>query len=297
MDGISHGNAATAASSRGWFVGHFVSNDPYRQTTLVEAKWGIHSRSDKKKPYEANRSACSMSILVEGKFRFEFRRGEQTENVTLAKPGDYAIWLPNVGHRGFAEEDNTVVLTLRWPSVPNDSYKVGKYAVWLIPSVEHHSFFKGLIADLASRHESHPFAPHMTLCSGEFEEDTPTLLKQVNRLIDDLQPVTLSVEGVGHCNDFFTFLFVQLSNDEAEIPFKLATDIIHNTRKPDVGAHLSLMYSNQYTQIDRTRVIEELLPTLPTKIVFDEVQIVVPKEGDWYDIPNWQVQYARKLPK
>jgi hypothetical protein len=124
MDGVSHGNAEKAAARHGWFVGHFVDNDAYRHTTDVEVKWWTHKKSEEDKPFEGNYSARSMSILIEGAFRFEFRRRENVEEVLLEKPGDYVVWLPNVEHRGFAQIDNTIMLTMRWPSRPDDHFQV-----------------------------------------------------------------------------------------------------------------------------------------------------------------------------
>ena len=34
----------------------------------------------------------------------------------LEQPGDYALWAPGVAHRWTIEQDDTVVMTVRWPS-------------------------------------------------------------------------------------------------------------------------------------------------------------------------------------
>jgi hypothetical protein len=123
MEGVSHGNAKNVASSRGWFIGFFVDNDPCRQTNSVEVKWGIHHTGRRDKAWEGNHTARSISILIQGRFRFEFRHDNETQEVWPEDPGDYAVWLPEVEHRGFAEVDNTVMLTIRWPSVPGDHFE------------------------------------------------------------------------------------------------------------------------------------------------------------------------------
>lgn len=46
-------------------------------------------------------------------FRLEFPRGD----VVLAEQGDYVVWGRGVDHSWEAEEES-VVLTVRWPSVP-----------------------------------------------------------------------------------------------------------------------------------------------------------------------------------
>jgi quercetin dioxygenase-like cupin family protein len=42
--------------------------------------------------------------------------------VPLTRPGDYVVWGPGVDHSWRAEQD-AVVLTVRWPSVPG--FRVG----------------------------------------------------------------------------------------------------------------------------------------------------------------------------
>lgn len=130
MKGVSKGNVRKSAARKGWFLGHFMTSDVYRKTGKVEAKWGIHhkltEKKEKKKPFEGNHRSTSMSILIKGRFRFEFRRGKQTDEAILEKPGDFALWFPKIDHRGFAEVDETVMLTIRWPSLPNDHYDCQK---------------------------------------------------------------------------------------------------------------------------------------------------------------------------
>ena len=120
--GVSWGNVRNAAARRGWFLGHFVTSDPARQTRNVEMKWGVHRVGAKKKLFEGNHKATSMSVLIKGRFRFEFRQAGRIESVRLKRTGDFVIWSAKVEHRGFAEEDSTLMLTVRWPSLPMDHY-------------------------------------------------------------------------------------------------------------------------------------------------------------------------------
>jgi hypothetical protein len=124
MKGVSKGNASKLYTKKnnGWFVGFFINDDPFRQTGNVEVKWKKHQPCGEDKPFEANHSAKSMSILIKGKFQFQFKRGKRLKKVKLKKRGDYVIWLPNVEHRGYARKKNTIMLTLRWPSLHGDHY-------------------------------------------------------------------------------------------------------------------------------------------------------------------------------
>jgi hypothetical protein len=122
MDGVTFGNADTLATlepkRNGWFIGRFIDTDAYRQTHDVEVKWGRHNKGECH-PFAANKTARTMSVLISGTMRLRFRRGEELHVVTLKDPGDFAVWLPCLDHDSeFLEE--CVVLTVRWPSVPDD---------------------------------------------------------------------------------------------------------------------------------------------------------------------------------
>jgi cupin superfamily acireductone dioxygenase involved in methionine salvage len=126
MKGVSQGNTGRLYTEKnnGWFVGFFVNEDPFRQTGNVEVKWKKHQLSDKDKSFEANHSAISMSILVKGSFQFEFRQGRRRKKLLLEERGDYVIWLPNIEHRGYAQQADTIMITLRWPSLHGDHFEV-----------------------------------------------------------------------------------------------------------------------------------------------------------------------------
>lgn len=99
---------------RGWFMGHFI--DPKQQgrsTADLELKWGVHSAGEKRTEWGVTPHSTTISILIEGRFRLQFAEQE----VILARPGDYVIWQPGVGHTWWAEEYSKV-LTVRYPSVP-----------------------------------------------------------------------------------------------------------------------------------------------------------------------------------
>ena len=111
------GNAGRDGAMRGgWFLGHFLPPADPRASEAVEVKWGVHRAGDCRAAWAVNHQATSLSVLVRGRFRLYL----PTAEVLLAQPGDYLLWPPGVPHHWRAEED-TVVLTVRWPSRPADS--------------------------------------------------------------------------------------------------------------------------------------------------------------------------------
>ena len=115
------GNAADdGAAYRGWLVGHFAGEpgSPAR-SEAVEVKWGVHPAGERRATAAVNATATTLSILVRGRFRLRFPE----RDIVLAQEGDYALWPPGIAHEWLAEEAS-VVVTVRWPSVPGDSERV-----------------------------------------------------------------------------------------------------------------------------------------------------------------------------
>jgi hypothetical protein len=109
------GNAAREDKAlRGWFVGHFMPPEcGLRSTRDVEVKWGTHALGEVRPEWGASHVATTMSVLVRGCIRLVFDDGHEA---LLEQPGDYALWAPGVAHRWTIEQDDTVVMTVRWPS-------------------------------------------------------------------------------------------------------------------------------------------------------------------------------------
>ena len=114
------GNAANdGLQFRGWFVGHFVPADlGPRSTDSVEIKWGRHSDGETRAEWAVSSAATSLSLVVRGRIRLYFDDGSEA---LLAEAGDYALWPAGTAHRWRIEADDTVVLTVRWPSRPGDA--------------------------------------------------------------------------------------------------------------------------------------------------------------------------------
>lgn len=111
------GNAGIDGEAhRGWIVGHFMADGDIRQSRAAEIKWGVHPAGEERAAWQGEEERTTVLILVEGRFRIDLSRGSHV----LERPGDYAIWGPGVGHSWRAEEDS-VVITVRWPSTPPDA--------------------------------------------------------------------------------------------------------------------------------------------------------------------------------
>jgi quercetin dioxygenase-like cupin family protein len=89
------------------------------RTDELEVKWSVYEGGEARAGWGANRAATTLAVLVRGRFRLEFPE----RVVWLEREGDFVRWLPGVPH--FWQADGpTVLLTVRWPSLPGDSYAV-----------------------------------------------------------------------------------------------------------------------------------------------------------------------------
>jgi glyoxylate utilization-related uncharacterized protein len=107
------GNAADdGRNTRGWLLGRFLdSSAGVRSTKDVEIKWGIHPAGDKRQGWTSDDQRTTLVLLVEGNFIVNLTAG----TAELTRQGDYAVWGPGIDHSWEAKE-NSVVITVRWPS-------------------------------------------------------------------------------------------------------------------------------------------------------------------------------------
>ena len=103
---------------RGWLLGHFVPPEfGLRASDAVEVKWATHALGETRSAWATSMQATSLSILIRGSIRIFFATGQEA---LLAEVGDYVLWPPGLAHHWQIEQDETIVLTVRWPSVAGD---------------------------------------------------------------------------------------------------------------------------------------------------------------------------------
>ncbi len=102
---------------RGWFIGHFMEPESVFKRDDFEVKWGVHPKGEKKSSVASNMVAKTVAILVRGKFSVTFP--DEKEEIILSKEGDSVFFDSKINHFSEALEDS-VVLTIRWPSKAGD---------------------------------------------------------------------------------------------------------------------------------------------------------------------------------
>ena len=109
------GNAAVASkSTRGWFLGHFIpEGDDALHSSDLEVKWFTHAKGETRPQWSPANDVRTLNILIRGRFVLLFPDHE----VLLKNEGDFVLFGPGIAH-SFRSEEQSLVLTVRWPSIP-----------------------------------------------------------------------------------------------------------------------------------------------------------------------------------
>ena len=102
------------AANQGWLVGHFMPPGDLLHSEAVEVKWGVHVAGERRTAWATAETRTALLVLIRGSFDIELR----DRTVLLRAPGDYVVWGPGEDHSWLARAADTVVLTVRWPSIP-----------------------------------------------------------------------------------------------------------------------------------------------------------------------------------
>ncbi len=115
IDGVYVGRAGEdGARNQGWLLGHFMPAGQLLHSETVEVKWGVHAPGERRAAWATGETRTAFLVLIRGAFDIELR----DRTVLLREPGDYVVWGPGEDHSWQAGPAETVVLTVRWPSVP-----------------------------------------------------------------------------------------------------------------------------------------------------------------------------------
>lgn len=108
------GNAADASrNTRGWFLGHFMPGEGNAlRSSDLEVKWFTHAKGETRPQWSPPSDVRTLNILIRGRFALLFPDHE----VLLEKEGDFVLFGPDIAH-SFRCEEESLVLTVRWPSI------------------------------------------------------------------------------------------------------------------------------------------------------------------------------------
>ena len=167
-------------------------------------------------------------------------------------------------------------------------------AYWLIPTEPVHSFFQGIVNDLARRYDAPVFEPHVTVhVAANRAEAGQQALAGATR---ECTPITLKPVGIDHSDEFIKTLFVQfeLSKELQEIN-AIIRRAARDSSQYELQPHLSLLY-NKMAAATRGELAASI--TLPfSEIIFDAIKAVrcVSPTRTSADVEAWHVVAAASL--
>src|SRR5207247_5965704 len=114
-------------------------------------------------------------------------------------------------------------------------------AYWLIPADPAHSFFQGVINDLARRYDAPVFEPHVTVHVGS--KRAAAAESAVSQAAHACKPIKLKALEIGHSSEFIKTLFVQFAlNTELRQFNEIIRDAAQDSSHYELKPHLSLLY-------------------------------------------------------
>ncbi len=120
MNNIKQLNAFDSKCERGWFLGHFAKI-PELKNEDVEAQIVEHETGKEKNRPAFNKRGKTLTMVLSGKMDILFP--EEKKTINLNKEGDFVIFSEKIIHSWKCTE-KAKVLTIRWPSLPNDVVEV-----------------------------------------------------------------------------------------------------------------------------------------------------------------------------
>jgi hypothetical protein len=170
------------------------------------------------------------------------------------------------------------------------------FSIWLLPDNDSSALLDPIIDRLANRYGTPGFAAHATLCAGCWNGEESGLIAQVDHLAAaQTQILKLETTGLNYTDSRFQFFYVSLFQGRLTDLQALTRQRLPTSRFPSVGLHVSLMYCDDFSAIDRNLLSNELESSIPPVLGFDTLAVVLPRNNDWTDVSNWETIHVAKL--
>jgi 2'-5' RNA ligase len=167
-------------------------------------------------------------------------------------------------------------------------------AYWLIPAEPAHSFFRGVIDELAHRYSAPVFEPHLTIHVGPNRKDA--VEKALSKVAYACEGIALHALDVSHSAEFIKTLFVQFAlNTKLRRLHQSIRNAASNSSTYQLKPHLSLIYKKLSAQ--RRRMLARSIKIPFSEVIFDSIKVVrcVSPTQNRADVETWRVVAATEL--
>lgn len=142
---------------------------------------------------------------------------------------------------------------------------------WLIPAEPQKSHLAALIAELATKYDAPMFEPHVTLYSGDADEQSAREL--VHEIAQHHRRIELAIRAVEHSEKLTKTLFVQFENrPEAQQLSDAFRAAAGSAKGYEFDPHLSLMYADVRSETKSAEAYRVQLPF--ERVAFDSVAAI-----------------------
>jgi len=162
---------------------------------------------------------------------------------------------------------------------------VPSYALWLIPRDDDAAQLSKAISHMSRRLGTPAFPPHATLCSGKWPGPISELHDAARYIAGTCATPCTTAIGLDGTPARFQAFYIKLARNGLNQALELADRVLPSAHEPAVGPHVSLAYTNDSPSKDYHDEIKDLIPS---SIIFDALQLVMPKNNNWQDIDSWQ---------
>lgn len=167
-------------------------------------------------------------------------------------------------------------------------------AYWLILSEPAHSFFQGIVNDLARRCDAPVFEPHVTIHVGADRADAAK--NALGAAARECKLIGLKPLGIDQSDEFIKTLFVQFAmNAELSKINSILREAANDSSQCELKPHLSLLYKNLAVATRWELAASINVPF--SEVTFDAIKAVrcVSPTESGADVEAWRVVAAACL--
>lgn len=133
-----------------------------------------------------------------------------------------------------------------------------------------------------------PFEPHLSIYHPTKPITLDNAIKAITVATKNIDPFTIEADGFGHQNTWSKIFYINiLPNKILNNISSLIAEVLEDSNQQSFVPHISLMYKDDLTDVDRNNVIAKL--TIPKKYTVQGIYIQSPGKSnlDWRDYTKW----------
>jgi 2'-5' RNA ligase len=117
------------------------------------------------------------------------------------------------------------------------------YSLWIKPDKKAAAVLQNKVNQLAEKHQSFKFAPHLTLLSC-IKDNKNSFLKKTGRLAKKIKPFWVKTQEITVSTTFFQCIFIKIKPTPKLLNANLKAKQVFKQKNTFFMPHISLLYSN-----------------------------------------------------